>query len=134
MRSNREASLRDDTGAKDAEIRYGMERQEVNTSAVDARIETKYQWNREKPSILVFDVNETLIDFESLNPLFAKLFGDKRVLREWLGHLIMYSMTITLSGLYKDYFSLGQGLLQMVGAPYMAFRSSHPTSKKSRKE
>jgi 2-haloacid dehalogenase len=63
----------------------------------------------------VFDVNETLIDFESMNPLFERLFGDKRVLREWLGHLIMYSMTITLSGLYKDYFSLGQGLLQMVG-------------------
>jgi 2-haloacid dehalogenase len=73
------------------------------------------QWNRQKPSILVFDVNETLIDFESMNPLFERLFGDMRVLREWLGHLIMYSMTITLSGLYKDYFSLGLGLLEMVG-------------------
>ena len=29
--------------------------------------------------------------------------------------MIMYSMTLTLSGLYKDYFSLGQGLLKMVG-------------------
>jgi 2-haloacid dehalogenase len=38
------------------------------------------------------------------------------VLREWLGHLIMYSMTITLSGLYKDYWALGGGLFQMVGA------------------
>jgi 2-haloacid dehalogenase len=27
----------------------------------------------------------------------------------------MYSMTITLSGLYKDYWELGQGLLRMVG-------------------
>jgi 2-haloacid dehalogenase len=61
------------------------------------------------------DVNETLIDFEAMNPLFERIFGDTRVLREWLGHLIMYSMTITLSGLYEDYFSLGQGLLKMVG-------------------
>jgi 2-haloacid dehalogenase len=81
----------------------------------DDRIEAKYQWNREKPTALIFDVNETLLDFESMNPLFEKLFGDRRVLREWFGHLIMYSMTITLAGLYKDFFSLGQGILQMLG-------------------
>ncbi|GAB2805299.1 haloacid dehalogenase type II [Actinoallomurus bryophytorum] len=75
----------------------------------------KAQWIGEEPSVLVFDVNETLIDFESLGPLFERVFGDRRVLREWLGHLIMYSMTITLSGLYEEYFTLGQGLLQMVG-------------------
>jgi 2-haloacid dehalogenase len=68
-----------------------------------------------KPSVLVFDVNETLIDFESMTPLFEGVFGDPHVMREWLGHLIMYSMTATLSGLYVDYFTLGQGLLKMVG-------------------
>src|SRR3954453_8827932 len=78
-------------------------------------IDAKYQWNREKPTVLVFDVNETLIDFESMNPLFERIFGDKRVMREWLGHLFMYSMTITLSGLYEGFFTLGQGLLKMVG-------------------
>src|ERR1700749_3525872 len=66
------------------------------------------------PSVLVFDVNETLIDFESMTPSFERIFGDPRVMREWLGHLIMYSMTSTLSGLYVDYFTLGQGLLSMV--------------------
>jgi 2-haloacid dehalogenase len=34
-----------------------------------------------------------------MHPLFERDFGDKRALREWLGHLIMYSMTLTLSGL-----------------------------------
>jgi 2-haloacid dehalogenase len=77
--------------------------------------QTKDQWMGGKPSVLIFDVNETLIDFESMHPLFERVFGDKHALREWLGHLIMYSMTLTLSGLYKDYFSLGQGLLKMVG-------------------
>jgi 2-haloacid dehalogenase len=67
-----------------------------------------------KPSVLVFDVNETLIDFESMTPIFERIFGDPRVMREWLGHLIMYSMTATLSGLYVDYFTLGRGLLAMV--------------------
>jgi 2-haloacid dehalogenase len=76
---------------------------------------TKDRWMSGKPDVLIFDVNETLIDFEVMHPLFERIFGDKRALREWLGHLIMYSMTLTLSGVYKDYFSLGQGLLKMVG-------------------
>jgi hypothetical protein len=57
---------------------------------------------------MIFDVNETLIDFQSLNPLFKKTFGDEKVLREWLGHLILYSMTLTMSGLYKDYWDIGR--------------------------
>ena len=87
---------------------------ESHSIPVDRR--TDAQWIGGKPSVLIFDVNETLIDVESLNPLFKRVFGDERVLREWFGHLIMYSMTLTLSGLYKDYFSLGQGLFEMVGA------------------
>src|SRR5262249_39076813 len=85
---------------------------ETNTQKDQAR------WIGGKPSVLIFDVNETLIDFESLNPLFKRVFGDERVLREWFGQLILYSMTLTLSGLYKDLFSLGQGLFEMVGATH----------------
>lgn len=51
--------------------------------------------------MLVFDVNETLIDFESMNALFERIYGDWHVMREWLGHLIMYSMTLTLLYLSK---------------------------------
>ena len=67
------------------------------------------------PSILVFDVNETLIDIESIAPLFQRVFGDKKVLREWFGQLILYSGVVTLCGLYTTFFSLGQGLLEMLG-------------------
>lgn len=66
------------------------------------------------PSVLVFDVNETLIDIESIAPLFGELFGDERVLREWFGQLVMYSMTTTLAGYYVDFFTLGQGVLRML--------------------
>ncbi|MBV8677764.1 MAG: haloacid dehalogenase type II [Planctomycetaceae bacterium] len=86
-----------------------------SAEAQEAENRAKDRWMTGKPSVLIFDVNETLIDFESMHPLFERIFGDKHALREWLGHLIMYSMTLTLSGLYKDYFSLGQGLLRMVG-------------------
>ena len=50
------------------------------------------------PSICVFDVNETLIDIEFMAPLFERVFGDSRVMREWFGQLILYSNAITLSG------------------------------------
>jgi 2-haloacid dehalogenase len=67
------------------------------------------------PSILVFDVNETLLDIEAITPLFARVFGDGRVLREWFGQLLLYSGVVTLSGLYEDFFVLGQGVLRMLG-------------------
>src|ERR1700742_3553358 len=70
------------------------------------------------PSVLVFDVNETLIDIESIAPLFGELFGDQRVLREWFGQLVMYSMTITLADNYVDFFTLGQGVLRMLADSY----------------
>ncbi|MGH3559436.1 MAG: haloacid dehalogenase type II [Mycobacterium sp.] len=66
------------------------------------------------PSVLVFDVNETLIDINSIAPLFDRIFGDPQVMREWFTQLVMYSMTTTLSGRYTDFFTLGQGVLQML--------------------
>lgn len=65
-------------------------------------------------SVLVFDVNETLIDIDSIAPLFGELFGDEKVLREWFGQLVMYSMTITLADRYVDFFTLGRGVLRML--------------------
>jgi 2-haloacid dehalogenase len=66
------------------------------------------------PPVLVFDVNETLIDIDSVASLFGDLFGDRRVLREWFNQLVMYSMTLTLSEHYVDFFALGQGVLRML--------------------
>lgn len=66
-------------------------------------------------SIIVFDVNETLLDITTLEPLFARVFGDGAVLREWFAQLILYSQTMTLSGLYTPFGALAVGALHMVG-------------------
>ena len=63
--------------------------------------------------IIVFDVNETLLDIDTLTPLFTRLFGDKNRLREWFAQLVLYSQTMTLSGLYTPFGELGVGALQM---------------------
>jgi len=66
------------------------------------------------PSVLVFDVNETLIDIESIAPVFERILGDPTAMREWFNQLVMYSMTATLSAHYVDFFTLGQGILRML--------------------
>lgn len=68
----------------------------------------------DRPAVLVFDVNETLLDIEALEPLFARLLGRPGVLREWFGQLVMYSMAVTLAGRYTDFLSLGQSVVRML--------------------
>jgi 2-haloacid dehalogenase len=70
------------------------------------------------PSICVFDVNETLLDIESMAPLFERLFGDRKIVREWFNQLVLYSEAITLSGPYATFFALGEGVLKMLGSIY----------------
>ena len=70
------------------------------------------------PSVIVFDVNETLIDIESIGPFFERKFGDRKVPREWFNQLILYSNVITLSGYYETFFTPGQGVLEMLGMIY----------------
>ena len=68
----------------------------------------------EAASIIVFDVNETLLDITILMPLFERVFGDGTALREWFAQLILYSQTMTLSGLYTPFGELAVGTLHMV--------------------
>ncbi len=66
-------------------------------------------------STIVFDVNETLLDISTLEPFFERVFGNATVLREWFAELILYSQTVTLSGLYVPFGDLAGGVLRMVG-------------------
>jgi 2-haloacid dehalogenase len=68
------------------------------------------------PTVCVFDVNETLLDIEFIAPMFQRLFGDRKVLREWFGQLVLYSNAMTLCGPYTTFFNLGQGVLKMLAS------------------
>ena len=65
--------------------------------------------------LLIFDVNETLLDIDALEPHFQRMFGDDEVLREWFAHLILYSEAIALAGSYTPFGELGGAVLRMVG-------------------
>ena len=64
--------------------------------------------------ILVFDVNETMLDITALEPHFARSFGDGQILREWFSTLLLYSNVVTLAGPYADFSAVGGAALDMV--------------------
>ena len=65
--------------------------------------------------ILVFDVNETLLDIDALNPIFDRIFGAPGRMREWFAQLVLYSQSISMAGRYAPFGVLGAGVLRMLG-------------------
>ena len=68
------------------------------------------------PRIIVFDLNETLLDVDALRPLFATIFGDPLVLREWFSTVLLYSEVVSLAGPYADFSAIGAAALDMTAA------------------
>ena len=68
------------------------------------------------PRIIVFDVNETLLDVDVLRPHFARAFGDGLVLREWFSTVLLYSEVASLAGPYSDFGAIGGAALDMIAA------------------
>jgi 2-haloacid dehalogenase len=64
--------------------------------------------------IVVFDVNETLLNFNILTPVFVRLFDDPRMLREWFNLVILYSEALTLVGEYAESGTVGVAVLKML--------------------
>src|SRR6266853_1494080 len=65
------------------------------------------------PRIIVFDVNETLLDIGALEPHFVRAFGDHVALREWFNTVLLYSEVVSLAGPYADFGALGAAALDM---------------------
>ena len=68
------------------------------------------------PRIIVFDVNETLLDVDALEPHFARAFGDALALREWFSTALLYSEVASLAGPYSDFGAIGAAALDMTAA------------------
>jgi 2-haloacid dehalogenase len=66
--------------------------------------------------IIVFDVNETLLDLDSMNPIFERIFNDPAAMRLWFADLILYSEALTIAGVYVPFTDIGAGVLQMLAA------------------
>lgn len=64
--------------------------------------------------VLVFDVNETLLDVGALDPFFTRMFGDATARREWFGQMLQSAFVSTITHTYRDFGALGMAALAMV--------------------
>lgn len=66
--------------------------------------------------VLVFDVNETLLDLRALDPLFAHIFGDPAVRGLWFSQFIQCALVATVTNVYSPFGQIGMAALDMIAA------------------
>ena len=64
--------------------------------------------------LIVFDVNETLLDLETMSPTFERVFDDKAAMRLWFANLILYSAALTVAGQYVPFTDIGAAVMTML--------------------
>ena len=70
----------------------------------------------ERDAVLVFDVNETLLDLRALDGPFEEVFGDAKVRREWFQQLLQSALVSTVTDAYADFGAIGRAALAMVAS------------------
>jgi 2-haloacid dehalogenase len=64
--------------------------------------------------LIVFDVNETLLDLQTMEPAFERIFGEKKVMRLWFANLILYSLALTIADSYVPFTDIGSAVMKML--------------------
>lgn len=64
--------------------------------------------------VIVFDVNETLLELTALDPPFERAFGRPGVRREWFGQFLQSAFVSTITDSYTDFGTIGRAALEMV--------------------
>ena len=64
--------------------------------------------------LIVFDVNETLLDLGTMEPTFERIFGDKSAMRLWFVNLILYSVALTVADSYVPFTDIGSAVMKML--------------------
>jgi 2-haloacid dehalogenase len=64
--------------------------------------------------LIVFDVNETLLDLQTLEPTFERIFGERGAMRLWFANLVLYSVALTVAGRYVPYSDTGSAVVKML--------------------
>jgi 2-haloacid dehalogenase len=64
--------------------------------------------------LIVFDVNETLLDLQTMEPIFERIFRDRSAMRLWFDDLILYSTALTVAGCYVPFTDIGSAVMKML--------------------
>jgi 2-haloacid dehalogenase len=66
--------------------------------------------------LIVFDVNETLLDLDTMAPIFERIFQDRSAMRLWFADLILYSCALTIVDAYVPFTEIGGAVMQMLAS------------------
>ena len=64
--------------------------------------------------VLVFDVNETLLDLRALAAPFENVFGDGAIFSQWFAQVIQSALLTVVTGPYQDFAQVGRSALDML--------------------
>jgi 2-haloacid dehalogenase len=64
--------------------------------------------------VIAFDVNETLLDLRSLDPLFEELFGDASLRMHWFAQMLQVAFVGAITDRYVDFTTSQRAALDMV--------------------
>lgn len=68
-----------------------------------------------RPSVLLFDVNETLIDIGPVKERVAQMLNDPQAPELWFSMMLQYALVATVAGQYFSFPETGAAVLQMIG-------------------
>ncbi len=70
------------------------------------------------PKVLIFDVNETLLDLSPLKESINKTLGKEYASDIWFAELLQYTLVETVSNSYHDFSQIAQEVLRMNALKY----------------
>ena len=81
----------------------------------NAQESNPYEGFMHKPKVIIFDVNETLLDLAPLQASVGKALGGREeLLPLWFSTMLHYSLVETLTGNYHSFGEIGTAALMMV--------------------
>ena len=87
----------------------------VGTSLVSGYAMADEAQEQAKPKVLIFDVNETLLDLTSMRTSIGKALGGREdLLPLWFSTMLHHSLVDTVTGDYHDFGQIGVASLAMV--------------------
>jgi 2-haloacid dehalogenase len=63
--------------------------------------------------LIVFDVNETLLDLSALDQEFERVFGNAKIRGSWFSQVLQNSLVATITGKYDDFGTIAGVALDM---------------------
>lgn len=66
------------------------------------------------PKVLLFDVNETLLDLAPLHESVDSVLLEHKGSKQWFSSLLHYSLVLTVSGQFRPFSEIGVAVLQMM--------------------